>query len=88
MEQPPALNTLKLHSVSCLTSTGAKFYIIFKNPFIMILLFSCLNPLIYGFMSKHFRRSFSSTICLRPTEAVGTGAYCPAAPHPTGDNMT
>ena len=28
----------------------------------LICFFSCLNPLIYGFMSKNFRRSFVSTI--------------------------
>ena len=94
MEQLPAPNTLKLHSVSCPMSTGEKLYF-FNNfiasicIFVMILFFSCLNPLIYGFMSKHFRRSFSSTICLRPNEAhLVTAAYCPAAPHPSGENVT
>ena len=49
--------------------------------FYSIFIFSCLNPLIYGFMSKHFRRSFSSTMCLRQNVPATLAV-------PTAENMT
>ncbi|KAI5697002.1 hypothetical protein M8J76_011013 [Diaphorina citri] len=30
---------------------------------LMAYLNSCVNPIVYGFMSKHFRESFKKTLC-------------------------
>ena len=53
------------------------FYLCMGNINILRnLCFSCINPLIYGFMSKNFRRSFSEALCKCSINVRGKETGC------------
>ena len=54
-------NISKHSAASSPTSTGREPLIIEWNDFQF--LSSCINPIIYGFMSRNFRQSFSEALC-------------------------
>ncbi|CAF0958061.1 unnamed protein product [Brachionus calyciflorus] len=69
---------LPIHILNILRFTGAKFLedtlgkylrIIFQTAHILVYVNSCINPLIYNFMSDNFRKEFSKIIFCKNTKS-------------------
>nr|CAH0108948.1 unnamed protein product [Daphnia galeata] len=48
---------------------------------------SCCNPLVYGFMSKNFRRGFKAALRLRSKSCIPYFCYCPSCCHRNPRNV-
>ena len=58
-----ASSTQKLASVSWHILTGQQCCKVFNWSLVNLVYCSCINPLIYGFMSRNFRQSFTDALC-------------------------